>query len=90
MWLISVVVGTSYYLYGVAKALDLLLGAVNYTSAIGTLGYPPLLIAFVGTFVGFGGFAIFSEAHTYNKRYYIQYLFTDFIVQNSKISMRNS
>lgn len=83
MWFVSIVIGWIYYIYGIMYWNGMLVGMANYTSIIGSLGYPPPLISLVGTFIGFGGFALFSEAHSFNKELYIRYLIVDFVAQNA-------
>lgn len=80
MWIVSFLLFLVYLVYGVLKVLGLNPGIVDYTSFIGSLGVPDSLIVLGSLVVAYAGYLAFSEARTDYRRFFVQYLISDFVL----------
>jgi len=68
-----------YVLYGGLDMFELLTGVVDYTSYIGTLGLPPLLLVLGPLLIGSVAFGTSRRGTRVHGQYYVQYLISDFL-----------
>jgi hypothetical protein len=80
MWVLTTVIPLFYYIYAFMKTFGIPGEVVTFTSFIGSLEMPTLLIAFLAAPIIWSGHHVFGGAQKEYQNYYIQYLIADFLV----------
>lgn len=80
IWVGSFMVAVLYMGYALLSELNALDGIVNYQSYYGTLGLPSVITFYGAVLVIGSAYGAFERVRADYRNYYIQYLFSDFVV----------
>ena len=69
----------SYFVYGVLSTIGVLRDTVGYTSYVGSLELPSVLLLVVPLLFGSVAFTVSRHGMRLHRRYYVQYLVSDFL-----------
>lgn len=80
MWIVSVIIASIYFLYGILKAIGATEGLITFTSFFGTLGLEPGIIVLGSQVVALVSYELFSNARSDYQKHFIRYLIADFLI----------
>lgn len=79
MWLVAALLAVIYMTYGLNELMEFVSFDINYTPIIETLNIPPEAIILGGGAIVSGAYITFKQVRSKYRRYFVEYLFADFL-----------